>query len=116
MARRMESDDLNLVVTAIIINSQVGGNLTTMLIAVTNTIRDRIQLLGEVRSLTSYARYTGLLLTAMPFITALIIFFISPDYFVDALDTRLVQFIFAGAVVSVMIGNIWLRRLMRIDV
>jgi tight adherence protein B len=94
----------------------VGGNLTTMLIAVTNTIRERIRLLGEVRSLTSYARYTGYLLSAMPFITALVIFFISPDYFSEALDNLTVQLIFAGAIVSIMIGNVLLRMLVRIDV
>lgn len=116
LAKRMQSDDLHLVVTAIIINSQVGGNLTTMLLAVTNTIRDRVQLLGEVRSLTSYATYTGYMLTAMPFITALVIFLISPDYFSEALRSPIVQIIFVGAIISVLIGNLWLRFLIRIDV
>jgi tight adherence protein B len=54
LAQRMENDDLQIVMTAIIINSQVGGNLSTVLEASISTIRDRMQLLGEIRALTSY--------------------------------------------------------------
>ena len=50
LAERMASDDLQIVVTAIIINAQVGGNLSTVLEATISTIRDRMHLLGEIRS------------------------------------------------------------------
>jgi len=116
LSERMESDDLKMVVTAIIINSQVGGNLTLMLTAVTETIRNRIALLGEVRSLTSYARYASHLLTLLPFITALIVTLLSPDYFSEALTSPIVLLMFAIALVGIIIGNFWLRKLTRIEV
>ncbi len=116
LSERMESDDLKMVVTAIIINSQVGGNLTLMLTAVTETIRNRIALLGEVRSLTSYARYASHLLTLLPFITALIVTILSPDYFSEALTSPIVLLMFAIALVGIIIGNFWLRKLTRIEV
>lgn len=116
LAERMDSDDLQIVVTAIIINSQIGGNLSTVLEAAISTIRDRMHLLGEIRSLTSYARYVGNFLTLMPFITGLAIFLLSPGYF-DTVKTSLITQIFLGAaLVGVVLGNIWIRRLVQIKV
>jgi len=116
LAERMESDDLQIVVTAIIINSQIGGNLSTVLESAISTIRDRMHLLGEIRSLTSYARYVGNFLTLMPFITGLAIFLLSPGYF-DTVKTSLITQIFLGAaLVGVVIGNIWIRQLVQIRV
>ena len=116
LSERMESDDLNLVVTAIIINNQVGGNLTTMLTAVTETIRNRIYLFGEVRALTSYARYTSYLLTLLPFLTALIIYFLNPVYFEKGLKSPASQLILGLAFVAMIVGNMWLRRIAKIEV
>jgi tight adherence protein B len=116
LSTRMESDDLQMVVTAIIINSQVGGNLSLMLTAVTETIRNRIALLGEVRALTSYARYASYLLTFLPFITAVLIFFLSPGYFSGSLDSPITRILFLVALIGILLGNIWLRRLAHIVV
>ena len=99
LSARMENDDLQLVVTAIIINTQVGGNLTTMLTAVTNTIRARYQLFGEVRSLTSYARYAGYLLSFLPFATAIFMFLMSPDYYESAVNSPISQMVLLVALV-----------------
>ncbi len=116
LAERMESDDLHIVVTAIIINTQVGGNLSTVLEATISTIRDRMHLFGEVRSLTAYARYVGNFLTLMPFLTGLIIFFLSPDYFETVKTSLFTQIIMLMAVLGVILGNIWIRRIVRIRV
>ena len=112
----MESDDLSMVVTAIIINNQVGGNLTVMLTAVTETIRSRIFLLREVRALTSYARYASYLLSFLPIFAALLIYFLNPHYFEGSLDSPITRTIFIAAAIGVLIGNIWLRRIARIKV
>ena len=66
LVARMENDDLYLAVTAININAQVGGNIVTMLSAVTETIRDRIRLFSEVRVLTAQQRFGSYVLTFMP--------------------------------------------------
>lgn len=116
LSGRMQNDDLYMVVTAIIINTQVGGNLTTMLAAVTNTIRSRIYLFGEVRAITSYARYVGLLLTLMPFITALLIFFANPTYFDKVPQSLISQALLAVAFIMLVIGNIWIRRIVKIKI
>lgn len=116
LSARMENDDLQIVVTAIIINTQVGGNLSTILDVAISTIRDRQQLFSEIQALTSYARYVGNFLTLMPFASGLIIFIINPQYFDTVKTSLLTQIVFAMAAVSVFIGNIWLRRIMKIKV
>lgn len=116
LSERMENDDLQIVVTAIIINTQVGGNLSTVLESTISTIRDRMHLFAEIRSLTSYSRYVGNFLTMMPFVTGLAIFLLSPGYF-DTIKTSLfTQGIFIAALVMVVIGNVWIRKLVKIKV
>lgn len=114
LSSRMENDDLYMVVTAIIINSQVGGNLSTMLNAVTNTIRARIFMYSEVRALTSYARYTGYLLTLMPFVAGVAIYILNPSYFAIIPASLVSQIILVVAFIMLIIGNIWIRRIVQI--
>ncbi len=116
LAERMSSDDMQIVVTAIIINSQVGGNLSTVLESTISTIRDRMHLFGEIRSLTSYARYVGNFLTLMPFIMGFIIFLMAPDFFATVKTSIITQGILLMALVGLVIGNIWIRRIVQIKV
>ncbi|HSF83601.1 MAG TPA: type II secretion system F family protein [Anaerolineales bacterium] len=113
---RMQNDDLYLVVTAVNINSQVGGNLTTMLEAVTNTIRERIRLFSEIRALTSQQRYSSYLLTVLPFIVAAVLFILNPDYIGPLFEPGPYICIPIGAVILVLIGNIVIRMMSKIDV
>lgn len=116
LSERMESDDLQIVITAVIINTQVGGNLSTVLESTIDTIRDRLQLFAEIRSLTSYSRYVGNFLSLLPFITGLVIFTISPSYFDNVGTSIITQGIFLAAIVCVVIGNIWIRQIIKIKV
>jgi tight adherence protein B len=116
LAQRMENDDLQIVMTAIIINSQVGGNLSTVLEASISTIRARVQLMGEIRALTSYGSYVGYFLTLMPFVAGVLIFLVSPNYFDVVKTSSLTQMIFLAAFFGIFIGNVWIRRIVRIRV
>jgi tight adherence protein B len=118
LVARMENDDLYLVVTAININSQVGGNIVTMLEAVTNTIRDRVRLFSEVRVLTAQQRFGSYMLTFMPVGLAAALFFINPDYMMRLFQPQepLLLCIPIGAVVMVVLGNFAVRRLAKIEV
>jgi tight adherence protein B len=116
LAERMENDDLQIVVTAIIINAQVGGNLSTVLEAVIATIRARQQLMGEIRSLTAYGRYVGGFLTLLPFLAGAAIFVLNPGYFEPVTTNVIPQILFVMALLGVLIGNIWIRRIVRIKV
>ncbi|UCH58547.1 MAG: type II secretion system F family protein [Anaerolineales bacterium] len=116
MHARMQNDDLYLVVTAVNINSQVGGNLTTMLEAVTTTIRERIRLFSEIRALTSQQRYSGYLLTLLPFVVTAVLFILNPGYIGPLFEPGPYICIPIAALILVLIGNIVMRMLSRIDV
>jgi tight adherence protein B len=116
LAERMENDDLQIVVTAVIINNRVGGNLTTVLESTVNTIRDRQQLQGEIRSLTAYARYVGNFLSMLPFLLGIVIFVINRSYFDTVGTSFLTQILFFVALMGIILGNIWIRQIVNIKV
>ena len=66
LARRVASEDLELMVTAINIQSQVGGNLATVLDSIAFTIRERVRIQGEIQTLTAMQRYSGYVITLLP--------------------------------------------------
>ncbi len=80
LARRVASEDLELMVTAINIQSQVGGNLATVLDSIAYTIRERVRIVGEIKTLTAMQRYSGYVITLLPVGLAGILFLISPSY------------------------------------
>ncbi len=80
LVRRVDSEDLELMVTAINIQSQVGGNLATVLDSIAFTIRERIRIVGEIKTLTAMQRYSGYVITLLPVGLAGILFLISPSY------------------------------------
>ncbi len=113
---RMQNDDLYLVVTAVTINTQVGGNLITMLEAVTRTIRERVRLFAEVRVLTSQQRFNSYILTLLPFGMGALLFMLNPDYMARLFEPGIFLCIPIGAAFNVILGNIIIRRMARIEV
>ncbi len=123
MVRRVASEDLELMVTAINIQSQVGGNLATVLDSIAYTIRERIRIQGEIRTLTAMQRYSGYVITLLPVGLAGILFLISPGYIGRMLDPEpamlghpmgIVFFIIGG--ISMAIGYVLIRRIVDIKV
>lgn len=123
LVRRVKSEDLELMVTAINIQSQVGGNLATVLDSIAFTIRERIRIVGEIRVLTSMQRYSGYVITLLPVGLAGILFLISPTYIVAlfrnppqtlGLPTGVI-FLIVG-LISMGIGYMLIRRIVDIKV
>ncbi len=113
LSLRMDNPDLTLVVTSININNQVGGNMSVMLETVTETIRDRMRLFGEIRVLTTHQRFTGYMLTILPFIVGGLLFFINPDYMEGLFTYTCVPIV---AVVMILMGNLIVRQMLKVDV
>jgi tight adherence protein B len=116
LTSRMQNEDLYLVVTAININQEVGGNLVVMLEAVTQTIRDRMRLFGEIRVLTSQQRFNAFLLTFMPFGLGAVMFILNPGYMSQLFMPGVYLCIPIGAFINIILGNILIRKLSKIDV
>lgn len=107
MVTRVGSDDLELVVTAVLIQRQVGGNLSAILEAIAETIRERIRIRGEIRSLTAQGRISGLIISILPFVIASLIFMVNPEYimplFVEPLGRLMLGLGLGGQVVAVFL-------------
>ena len=123
LVRRVASEDLELMVTAIQIQSQVGGNLATVLDAIAFTIRERIRIIGEIKTLTAMQRYSGYVITLLPVGLAALLFLISPSYMDDMLENPpemlglpLGVVFFIVGLISMGIGYIFIRRIVDIKV
>jgi tight adherence protein B len=88
LLNRIQSEDLDLVVTAVNIQREVGGNLAEILEVISHTIRERIKLKGEIRVLTSQGRYTGYLISFLPIGLAFFLNFASPGYMGQMIESR----------------------------
>jgi tight adherence protein B len=80
LLRRMNSPDLKLIITAINIQREVGGNLAEILDTISHTIRERVRIKGEIRVLTSQQTATGYLIGFLPFGLGLFIYLYNPSY------------------------------------
>jgi tight adherence protein B len=78
--RRIPSEDLDFVITAINIQREVGGNLAEILDIISFTIRERIRIKGEIRVLTSQVMYSGRILALMPVGLLMVLWFLNRDY------------------------------------
>jgi len=113
---RMESEDLDLVVTAIKIHARVGGNLTTILETISTTIRERARLRRDVRVITSMQRISSYVIGMLPIGLALIIFGINPTYMMKLFKPGLTLCIPIGAVFFWILGFLVIRKVVDIKV
>lgn len=80
MLRRLPSEDLDLIVTAVNIQREVGGNLTEILDSISFTIRERVRIKGQIRALTAQGRLTGYIIGLLPVILGFVMYAINPEY------------------------------------
>ncbi len=80
MLRRVPSDDLDLLITAINIQIEVGGNLAQILDNIGHTIRERIRIKGEIKVLTAQQQYAGYIISGMPIALAGVLMLIAPTF------------------------------------
>ena len=80
LLRRIPSDDLDFVITAINVQREVGGNLSEILDSISFTIRERVRIKGEIRVMTAQVRASGTLLAIIPIILTLILWFLNREY------------------------------------
>lgn len=80
MLRRINSDDLDMVITAINVQREVGGNLAEILDTITYTIRERVRIRGEISALTAQGRATAWVISSLPIALTGILFLVNREY------------------------------------
>jgi tight adherence protein B len=123
MVRRVRSDDLELMATAITIQHQVGGNLAEILDSIAFTIRERVRIKGEIRTLTAQQRMTGYVVAGMPIGLMVLMMVIAPTFMnpmfdnppgIMGLPAGMIVLAFGGFLM--FIGFIAIRRIVAIEV
>jgi len=116
LAARVGSDDLELIVTAIRIQHETGGNLAEVLETVAETIRERVRIKGEMRSLTAQQRLSGYALAALPIGMFFVLMLINPEYESHLFAPGPTLCIPVGAMLSMLAGLLAIRAVISIEV
>ena len=116
MDERVGSADFSLVVTAVLIQQQVGGNLATILDTIRSTITERIRIRREVNTLTAQGKMSGIVLACIPVALALFFYITSPEYLTPLLTTDIGKIAIIGTVFLVIEGFIIIRKIVDIKV
>jgi tight adherence protein B len=123
MVRRVRSDDLELMATAISVQHQVGGNLAEILDSISYTIRERIRIKGEIRTLTAQQRLSGYVVGFLPIALAGFLFVAAPGFMdpmfanppaIAGLPAGVIILIFGG--IMMFIGFMLIRKIVDIEV
>lgn len=113
-AERMRSEDFVWITQAIQINREVGGNLAEVLDQVNETIRERNEIKGHIRSLAAEGKFSAYILMAMPFGIVLMLTLVNPGY-MDPMFTQPLGWAMIGAsVVMMIIGGLWMRKIINL--
>jgi tight adherence protein B len=116
MADRVGSDELDLTVTAINVQYELGGNLAQTLETIADTIRDRIRIKREIRAFTAQQRLTGYLLALLPVGLAVALYMIRPEYISRLFQPGPMRLVLLAAVVMQISGFLIMRKIVDIEV
>lgn len=116
LGERVGSPDLDMVLTAINIQRAVGGNLSEILEGVAFTMRERERIRGEIVTLTSQQRMTGIVIGGLPIGMGLLFMLINPDYMGLLFTTTGGRIMLVAAVVLEFLGAMSMKRILAIDI
>lgn len=115
VADRMACEDLGWTVMAIRIQRQVGGNLAETLRTTTATLRERASLRRQVKALSADGRFSAYVLLALPPLLTVGLVLVSPDYVSRLWSQPLGLLMLAVAAVGMVVGSVWIRSLVKVD-
>jgi tight adherence protein B len=116
LGRRVASDDLELLVIAILVQFEIGGNLSRILDSIASTIRERVKLQGEIRTMSAQGRMAGWVLSGLPVAIGGLLMLIAPSY-MGALFTPGPWLVLPVAgLIGVIMGSVVINKLVAIEV
>ncbi|MGJ7919806.1 type II secretion system F family protein [Neobacillus sp. LXY-4] len=116
MLKRLPNKELEVVIRAILAQRRSGGNLAELLETMEETIRGRIRVLEELHTLTSQGRMSSWIITLLPVGLGLYLFFLGDGYFTPMLKHPLGWLMLALAAISIVIGWIFIRKIIKVEV
>jgi tight adherence protein B len=116
MSSRVAIPDARLMVTALLVQRDVGGNLAEILGRIAHMTRERFTINRQIRVFTAQGRMSGNVLSALPIGIALVLLLINPDYILTLVRTPIGRLLLGIAVTMQLIGHFWIRRIVDLDV
>ena len=116
LAQRIESDDLEMMVSVFKIHSRVGGNLATVLATTGTTIRERVKLRREVQVITAMQRMSAYILGGLPLIVGVVLFLLNPSYMREMFNWSIWLCLPIFAAIMTVIGFLIIRKMADIKI
>lgn len=114
LTNRIDSLDLKLFVTAILLQRETGGNLTEILEKISYTIRERFKLIGQLKTYTAQGRMSGFLVGGMPIAFLGIMSVLNKDYLQPLFNDKMGHFLIGLAACLQLVGFLIIRRIVRV--
>ena len=115
LLNRIESEDLRLVMNVILIQKDIGGNLSEILDNISETIRERQKIKNELKTLTAQGRLSGVILILMPVFLGITIYLFNREYMMLLFTTSIGLAMVSGAVISELFGVLMIKKIINID-
>jgi tight adherence protein B len=116
LTERVPSDDLNLLVSSTIIARTTGGNLAEIFDILATTIRERYQIEGKIKALTSQGRMQGIVVGIMPFGLGLVLYWMDPEAMTPLFTTWMGYAIITVCLILLALGGVFIKKIISIDV
>ncbi len=110
------SMDLKFFTTAVLLQREVGGNLARILDGLSITIRERFKMLGQLKAQTAQSKFSGIILTLVPPLIAVVLFFLSPGYMDPLLHTQQGNIALSVAIGMMIIGIYCIIKILSIEI
>ncbi len=114
--QRIDSKDLDLIITSMLIQRQIGGNLAEILDKIGDTIRERIKIQGEIRSLTAQGKMSMIIFMILPIGLAIFLTLFNTEYMMTLIINPIGWLMITVAVVGQIIGAIFIKKITQIEV
>ena len=116
MDKRIDNADFTLVITAVLIQREVGGNLAQILDTISDTITDRIKMKREINALTAQGKFSAMILLVLPFALGIFMFAVNPSQIELLFSEPIGQMAVVAALIMDLIGFLIIRRIVNIEV
>lgn len=116
LADRIPLPDVGFFVVAVMIQRESGGNLAELLDKISAIVRERLKLLGEVRTMSAEGRLSAIILVSLPFAVALLVNFTSPGFMTVLWTDPIGQRLTGVSLFMMLLGVLWMRSVIRIRV
>jgi len=116
LIKRMPGEDLDLVVTSVVISREIGGNLTEIFDNIAQTIRDRHIIEGKIRALTAQGKLQGIIMSLLPVAVGFAIHLVNPELLQPLYQTAMGWFMMVATALFILIGYFWIRKIVTIEV